>query len=175
MSDPALSAPAAAEVLLGLGANVGDPPAQLAAAVNALRGFVDDLEASSLYRTEPVGFRAQPDFHNLVVRGRTALPPEALLERVLEVERTLGRERTFRNAPRVIDIDVLAYGDEVIDLPFLTLPHPGIPTRGFVLHPLAEVAPDWRHPVLGRTARELLDEASALERVERVGPLPGSG
>ena len=170
-----MTAPDATEILLGLGANVGDPPAQLAAAVHALREFVADLEASSLYRTEPVGFRAQPDFHNLVVRGRTTLPPEALLERVLEVERSLGRERTFRNAPRVIDIDVLAYGDEVFDTASLILPHPGIPTRGFVLHPLAEVAPEWRHPVLGRTARELLDEASALERVERVGPLPGSG
>ena len=170
-----MTAPPGIEVLLGLGANVGDPLRQLAAAVNALRAFVADLELSSVYRTEPVGYAEQPDFHNLVVRGRTTLHPEALLDRVLEVEREMGRERTFRNAPRVIDIDLLAYGDAVVDTPRLVLPHPGIPTRGFVLHPLAEIAPAWRHPALGKTARELLDAASALERVERIGPLAAPG
>lgn len=160
------------EVLLGLGANVGDPLRQLADAVDRLRGFVQDLEVSSVYRSEPVGFREQPDFYNLVARGRTGLPPEELLARVLEVERGMGRERTFRNAPRRIDVDLLAYGDLVLDTPSLTLPHPGIPARGFVLHPLAEVAPGWRHPVLAKTARELLASAPALERVERLGPLP---
>lgn len=162
------------DILLGLGANVGDPLQQLAAAVDALRGFTSDLAVSSVYRTEPVGYAEQPDFHNLVVRGRTALGPEELLERILGVEREMGRERTFRNAPRVIDIDLLAYGDRVIETDRLTVPHPGIPTRGFVLHPLAEVAPEWRHPVLRKTARELLESAPALERVERIGPLPGS-
>jgi 2-amino-4-hydroxy-6-hydroxymethyldihydropteridine diphosphokinase len=166
--------PNMADILLGLGANVGDPLRQLAAAVDALRAFVADLEVSSVYRTEPVGYADQPDFHNIVVRGRTDLAPEALLERVLGVEREMGRERTFRNAPRLIDVDVLAYGDRVITTERLTVPHPGIPTRGFVLHPLAEVAPGWVHPVLGKTARELLESASALERVERIGPLPGS-
>lgn len=170
-----MTAPAATEVLLGLGANVGDPPRQLAAAVDALRGFVADVEVSSVYRTEPVGFAEQPDFHNLVARGWTRLDPEALLDRVLEVEREMGRERTFRNAPRVIDIDLLAYGDEIVDTPRLVLPHPGIPTRGFVLHPLTEIAPGWRHPALGKTARELLDAASMLERVERIGPLVPPG
>lgn len=166
-----MTAPAAVEVLLGLGANVGDPLRQIAAAVKALRGFVADIEVSSVYRTEPVGFAEQPDFHNLVVRGRTTLGAEALLDRVLEVEREMGRERTFRNAPRVIDIDLLAYGEAIVDTPRLVLPHPGIPTRGFVLHPLAEVAPAWRHPASGKTARELLEAASTLERVERIGPL----
>lgn len=163
-----------AEVLLGLGANVGDPLQQLAAAVDALRGFVSGLQVSSVWRTEPVGYREQPDFYNLVARGRTALAPEELLARILGVERALGRERTFRNAPRFIDVDLLAYGDRILDTPSLTLPHPGIPARGFVLHPLAELAPDWRHPVLGKTARELLESAPALERVERLGPLPAS-
>ncbi len=163
------------EVLLGLGANVGDPLQQLGVAVDALRGFIHDLAISSVFRTEPVGYVEQPDFLNLVVRGRTELDPHELLDRVQGVEREMGRERTFRNAPRVIDIDLLAYGEAVLDTPRLTLPHPGIPTRGFVLHPLAEIAPAWRHPVLGKTARELLDTASRLERVERIGPLADPG
>ena len=157
-----------AQVLLGLGANVGDPLAQLERAIGGLRAFVHGLRASSIYRTEPVGHRDQPDFYNLVAIGTTELSPDALLAGVLELERTLGRERTFRNAPRVIDIDVLDYAGRVSRDPRLTLPHPGIPARGFVLYPLAEVAPGWVHPVLGRTARELLSAAHGLERVERL-------
>lgn len=157
-----------APVLLGLGANVGDPLAQLARAVDGLRAFVADLTTSSVYRTEPVGHRDQPDFYNLVARGATALGPYQLLARVLELERAMGRERTFRNAPRVIDIDVLDYAGTTSGDPRLLLPHPGIPARGFVLHPLAEVAPEWVHPALGKTARELLSAAPKLERVERV-------
>lgn len=160
-----------AEVVLGLGANLGDPLRQLAAAVEAIRGFADDVRVSSVYRTEPVGYADQPDFHNLVVIGTTALPPAAVLRRILAIEGDLGRERTFRNAPRVIDIDLLAHGDSVVRTAELTLPHAEIATRGFVLHPLAEVAPEWVHPELGKTARELLSAAPKLERVERVGPL----
>jgi len=159
---------ASAEVLLGLGANVGDPRAQLERALDGLRAFVHDLRASSIYRTEPVGYANQPDFLNLVARGTTQLSPTELLERILRLEREIGRERTFRNAPRVIDIDLLDHAGQVSDDPRLVLPHPGIPTRGFVLHPLAEVAPEWVHPVLGKTARELLSAAPKIERVERL-------
>jgi len=157
-----------APVLLGLGANVGDPLAQLARAVTGLREFVDDLTVSPIYRTEPVGHRDQPDFYNLVARGTTTLAPLDLLARALELERAMGRERTFRNAPRVIDIDILDYAGVTSADPRLTLPHPGIPARGFVLHPLAEVAPEWVHPTLGKTARELLSAAPKLERVDQV-------
>ncbi|SOD02391.1 2-amino-4-hydroxy-6-hydroxymethyldihydropteridinediphosphokinase [bacterium JGI 053] len=163
--------PPRAEVLLGLGANLGDPRRQLAAAVARLRALIEDVRVSSVYRTEPVGHRDQPDFYNLVLGGWTRLPPEALLREMLAIERDLGRERTFANAPRTIDIDLLAYGDVVMRTPELTLPHPGIAHRGFVLHPLAEVAPAWVHPVLGRTARELLSAAGPLERVEQDGRL----
>lgn len=162
-------------MFLGLGANLGDPVAQLAEAVGALRAVVEVDAVSSVFRTEPVGFRDQPDFFNLVVAGSTPLEPAALLRAAQEVEARLGRVRTFRDAPRTIDVDVLAYGELVIRTPELALPHPGISARGFVLHPLAEIAPDWRHPVLGKTARELLHGAVALERVDRVGPLPGPG
>ena len=156
------------EVLLGLGANLGHPRAQLAAAVGAISRLVSELRVSSTWRTEPVGHADQPDFYNQVVRGTTTLAPEELLDRVLDVEREMGRARTFRNAPRLIDIDILAYGGQVIRGERLTVPHPGIAHRGFVLHPLAEVAPEWRHPELGQTAREMLSAAASLERVEKI-------
>jgi 2-amino-4-hydroxy-6-hydroxymethyldihydropteridine diphosphokinase len=161
--------PPRADVLLGLGANLGEPRRQLAEAVARLGAFVEDVAVSSVYRTEPVGYRDQPDFYNLVVRGWTSLPPLELLRETQGIERTQGRTRTFANAPRTIDIDLLAYGDVVMGTPELTLPHPGIAHRGFVLHPLAEIAPAWVHPVLACTARELLSAAGPLERVERIG------
>ena len=163
------------EVLLGLGANLGDPAAQLARAVQALSAAVRIRGVSSLYRSEPVGRAAQPDFYNLVVVGWTALEPAALLRAAQEVEAALGRRRTFRDAPRTMDVDLLAYGDRVLRTAELTLPHPRLHLRGFVLHPLVEVAPEWTHPVLAQTARELLSSAGVLERVQRVGALPGFG
>lgn len=163
------------EVLLGLGANEGDPVAQLAAAVEALATAVRIGGVSSVYRSEPVGFAEQADFYNVVVRGWTALEPLALLAAAQGVEAAMGRRRSFANAPRTMDVDLLAYGGRVMRTADLTLPHPRLHLRGFVLHPLVEVAPEWTHPVLLRTARELLSSADALERVERVGALPGCG
>lgn len=165
----------AERVILGLGANVGDPARQLAEAVEAVGRVVDVDAVSSLYRSEPVGDANQPDFLNLVVAGRTGLEPEALLEALLAIEARMGRIRTARNAPRIIDIDLLAYGDRVMESPALALPHPRLHLRGFVLHPLAEIAPGWKHPLSRKTARELLSLAPALERVERAGPLPRAG
>ncbi|HEU0077518.1 MAG TPA: 2-amino-4-hydroxy-6-hydroxymethyldihydropteridine diphosphokinase [Longimicrobiaceae bacterium] len=159
-------------VLIGVGSNLDSPVERLAEAVRRLAPDVEVLAASPVYRTEPVGFREQPDFFNLVVRGRTALSPASLLARLHAVEEVMGRRRSFRNAPRVIDLDLLACGDVVLDTPELTLPHPRMAERAFVLVPLAEVAPGWRHPLLGRTARELLAGAGTLERVERWGDLP---
>lgn len=173
-TDPAAGAgpTALAHVLLGLGANVGDPLAQLARAVELLGAYVAVDAVSSVYRTQPVGHADQPDYLNLVVAGRTALVPAELLAATQEVETALGRRRSFLNAPRTLDVDLLAYGDRVMRTLALTLPHPRLHLRGFVLHPLAEVAPEWRHPVLGRTARELLASATGLERVERAGAMP---
>ncbi|WP_420128294.1 2-amino-4-hydroxy-6-hydroxymethyldihydropteridine diphosphokinase [Longimicrobium sp.] len=163
------------EVLLGLGANEGEPVAQLAAAVQALSAVVRIGGVSSVWRSEPVGFAEQADFYNVVVRGWTGLEPPALLAAAQGVEAALGRRRSFANAPRTMDVDLLAYGERVMRTAELTLPHPRLHLRGFVLYPLVEVAPEWTHPVLLRTARELLSSADALERVERVGALPGSG
>jgi 2-amino-4-hydroxy-6-hydroxymethyldihydropteridine diphosphokinase len=173
IDDPPSSAPEAeSEVLLGLGANLGDPLDQLARAVELLGVHLRVDRVSSVYRTEPVGHAEQPDFLNLVLVGRTELAPAQLLATAQQVEEVLGRRRSFPNAPRIIDVDLLAYGGRVMRTLALTLPHPRLHLRGFVLHPLAEVAPEWRHPVLGRTARELLSTATALERVEPLGPLP---
>jgi 2-amino-4-hydroxy-6-hydroxymethyldihydropteridine diphosphokinase len=165
----------AERVILGLGANVGRPMEQLAEALRALAGAVEVVAVSSVYRTEPVGRGDQPDFLNLVAVGHTGLAPDELLRATQEVEARMGRVRTVRNGPRPIDIDLLDFGGWRIDTPALTVPHPGIATRGFVLHPLAEAAPEWRHPVLGQTARELLRSAGKLERVEKLGALPSFG
>jgi 2-amino-4-hydroxy-6-hydroxymethyldihydropteridine diphosphokinase len=172
MPKPPATEPPRAEVLLGLGANLGDPRRQLAQAVARIGALVDEVRVSSVYRTEPVGHRDQPDFYNLVVGGWTTIRPGPLLRELLSIEDGLGRGRSVPNAPRTIDIDLLAYGDVVMETAELTLPHPRMAARGFVLHPLAEVAPEWVHPRLGRTARELLSAAaSRLERVERAGRL----
>jgi 2-amino-4-hydroxy-6-hydroxymethyldihydropteridine diphosphokinase len=162
-----------AEVLLGLGSNIGRPAEQLRAAVRLLAARVGPLQLSSLYRTAPVGYLDQPHFLNLVCRGDTDLAPVEVLRACQRVEAELGRTRPFPNAPRTIDIDLLAHGEAVLDTRGLTLPHPRLHLRGFVLVPLVEIAPGWRHPVLGRSARELLRDAGPLEAVERLGPLGG--
>jgi 2-amino-4-hydroxy-6-hydroxymethyldihydropteridine diphosphokinase len=125
-----------------------------------------------VYRSAPVGYLNQPDFLNVVCVGRSVIPASELLRQIREIEVALGRTRSFPNAPRTIDIDILAYGDRVLDTPELIVPHPRLHQRAFVLVPLSEIAPAWRHPVFGKTAAELLSAAGPLERIERGGPLP---
>jgi 2-amino-4-hydroxy-6-hydroxymethyldihydropteridine diphosphokinase len=163
--------PARGEVLLGLGANLGDPLEQLRRAIRLLREHLDVLAVSPVYRSEPVGLADQPEFLNVVLRARTELSPRELLRVVLEVERGLGRRRTVRNAPRPIDVDILDHGGRRLTEPGLVLPHPRLHERAFVLRPLRDVAPEWRHPESGRTAGDLLGAERAWERAERVaGP-----
>ena len=148
--------------LIALGANLGDPERALqnAAAIIVHWGVI--VAASSIYRTAPVGGPpGQPDYRNAVLALRTELSPEELLGRLLETEREQGRVRRERWGPRVLDLDLLSYGDRVLETPSLMLPHPRLMERAFVLAPLAEIAPDWRHPITGQTAGDVLGQVTA--------------
>ena len=155
------------EVFLGLGSNLGDRLANLEDAVEALRAF-GSLSRSSWYETKPVDMPGEPDFLNGVVRLDTRECPFGLLARLHELELKAGRDPEHRDGPRALDIDILLYGDEVIDQPRLRIPHPRMQDRAFVLVPLAELAPRARHPLLGMTAAEMLSYVS-VEGVEPAG------
>jgi 2-amino-4-hydroxy-6-hydroxymethyldihydropteridine diphosphokinase len=137
---------------LGLGANLGDREASILAVLAALDSLptIEVTAVSSLYETVPVGMTDQPDFLNAVAQIQTSLRPEQLLQAVLHLETERGRVRNQRWGPRVIDVDILVYGDQSITLPGLTVPHPRLEERAFALVPLAEVAPEMVLP--GRTA-----------------------
>jgi len=139
---------------VALGANIGDPAATLLAAFAALANLPDSRVAhtSALYRTAPVGLKNQPDFINAVAALQTGLAPEELLDALLDLEARFGRIRRDRNGPRTLDLDLLLYNDLELDLPRLTLPHPRLHLRAFVLQPLAEIAPGLTIPGRGSVA-----------------------
>ncbi len=150
-------------VYLGLGSNCGDRLANLRGATQRLHAKIMLTQVSSVYETEPVGHAEQPWFLNAVLEGYTDLSAEELLKLALETEVALGRVRSFPNAPRTLDIDILLYGELKIASPTLTVPHPRLTERGFTLCPLTEIAPHVVHPVTGETMESILAVAAGLE------------
>ncbi|MGA2347660.1 MAG: 2-amino-4-hydroxy-6-hydroxymethyldihydropteridine diphosphokinase [Candidatus Sulfotelmatobacter sp.] len=158
---------------LSLGSNVGDREQQLRDAIARLENVGRVVAVSSFYETEPVEFTDQAWFLNCVVALETTATAEKLMSALLEIERQMGRQRVQKKGPRTIDLDILLFrdpltDDAVIDSPALTIPHPAMHRRRFVLQPLAEIAPEARHPVLKKTIRELLEDLPAGQAVRKL-------
>jgi 2-amino-4-hydroxy-6-hydroxymethyldihydropteridine diphosphokinase len=155
-------------VYLSLGSNLGDRAANLSEAISRLGGLGEVQAVSAFFETEPVEYTAQPWFLNCAVKLETEKMPKQLLSAVQDLEQQLGRRRQQPKGPRAIDIDIVLFGNSIIDAKDLIVPHPAMHQRRFVLEPMAEIAGDIRHPVLKRTMRELRDALPAGQSVKRL-------
>ena len=153
---------------LSLGSNVGDRESNLRQAITLVEQLGKVTAVSSFYETEPVEFTAQPWFLNAALALKSSLPPRELMAALLKIEQALGRQRTQPKGPRTIDLDLLLIADEIIDSPELTIPHPAMHERRFVLEPLAEIAPEAKHSLLKKTMRELLQALPAGAAVRKI-------
>jgi 2-amino-4-hydroxy-6-hydroxymethyldihydropteridine diphosphokinase len=158
-------------IYLALGSNLGDRMGNLASAVERLSPKVNIKKVSSVYETEPVYYKEQPLYLNAVLSAVTELEPSDLLRFVKGIESDLGRQPSFRNAPRLIDIDILFYGNKVVQTEEITIPHSNIAERAFVLAPLAEIAPGLVHPVIHKKVKDLLLVMDGMGGVKKIGGL----
>lgn len=152
---------------LSLGSNVGGREKNLREAIHRLQTLGRVNQVSSFYETEPVEVTQQPWFLNCATALETELPASQLMSGLLEIEREMGRLRVLKKGPRIIDIDILLFGDKIVNTPDLTIPHPAMAERRFVLEPLAEMAAQARHPVLKKTIAELLRDLPAGQTVRK--------
>lgn len=153
---------------LSLGSNVGDRETNLREAIRRLVELGRVVSVSSFYETEPVEVTDQAWFLNCAVVLETASEPAQIMQKLLRIEVEMGRKRIQKKGPRSIDIDILLFGEVVMNTPDLVIPHPAMAQRRFVLAPLAEIAPDVRHPVLKKTVRELLEDLPAGQTVRKI-------
>jgi 2-amino-4-hydroxy-6-hydroxymethyldihydropteridine diphosphokinase len=159
-------------VYLSLGSNVGDREAHLRDAQDRLNAVGRVTAVSSLYETEPVEVTQQPWFLNGVIALETSLTPQQLMSAILKIEEAMGRRRVQKKGPRTIDIDILLFGETILDSEEVVIPHPAMHERRFVLEPLAEVAPDVRHPLLKKTILKLRNALPAGQTVRKLKPEP---
>lgn len=156
---------------IGIGSNLGDRFINLYTSIVLLTEKSDVEKLSSVYETEPVGFENQPFFLNCAVEISTELNPQELLNELKTIENKMGRINTFRNSPRTIDLDILFYGEQVTETDDLTIPHPRLQERAFVLVPLNEIAPNFIHPVLHKTINQLVSELVKIKEVKKWGSI----
>ncbi len=152
-------------VYLGLGSNIGDREAHITQALQLISEICEVKKKSHLYLTEPVGDIKQDWFLNNVIEVKTELDPEHLLSSIKSIERTIGRVKTVKNGPRIIDIDILFYGDQIVQTKNLIIPHPLLHERLFVLQPMLDLNPDFVHPVLKKSILELYNNHPKTEKV----------
>ena len=149
------------KVFIALGSNIGNLEENLNKALKNLTKIGKVKKVSSFYKTKPQGFLKQADFLNGVCLFETDLEPQELLKKLKEIEKEMGRKKTFKDGPRLIDLDIIYYDDIILNTPTLTIPHPRAHTRLFVMKGLAQIAPDFMHPLLQKTTKEIIENGTA--------------